>query len=97
MPRIPQHERNMLNYIDQQLTAEIAVWRIVKSGWFDKVKALKKAFDSALDMQGESSDLLIKGEDEPRLKIDLFDLLNRFCRFLELECRNTYPQIQLGR
>ncbi|WP_445946529.1 hypothetical protein [Shewanella sp.] len=77
MPRIPQHERNMLNYIDQQLTAEIAVWRIVKSGWFDKVKVLKKAFDSALDMKEISIDLLIKGEDEHRLEIDLFDLLNQ--------------------
>ncbi|ENZ0711790.1 hypothetical protein ACGB6O_004168 [Vibrio parahaemolyticus] len=77
MPRIPQHERHMLNYIDQQLTAELAVWRIVKSGLFDKVKTLKKSFDSAFDTLRDSSELPIKDKNEFQLRTDLFDLLNQ--------------------
>lgn len=75
MPRIPTHEKNMIDFIDQRLTSEVAVWRAVKNGWYEKVKALKKSFDSIFDVLKEKSELPFEVKDELRFREDLFDLI----------------------
>lgn len=82
MPRIPQYERNMLNQTDQALVLDMAVWRVVKSGNFDKVEALRNLFDSAFDTFSEVRGLSIK--EDVRLRDDLFNLINQYA------CGNKY-------
>lgn len=75
MPRIPIHEKNMIDFIDERLTSEVAVWQIVKNGWYEKVKALKESFDSIFDMLKENSSQPFEVEDELLFRKALFDLI----------------------
>ncbi|MBH0073989.1 hypothetical protein I6F48_00225 [Pseudoalteromonas sp. SWYJ118] len=74
MPRIPQHERNILNYVDQELAAEISVWRIVKRGGVRQVQEIKKTFDMAFKNIIEQGELLDEAFKK-QLSNDMFDLI----------------------
>lgn len=75
MPRIPPHEKNMIDFIDERLTSEIEVWKIVKNGWYEKVKELKTSFDSIFDLLKENSELPFEVENELHFREALFDLI----------------------